>query len=562
MPNPRHRTLSGPNRRLCLGLTLLALAVPATAQISLDHSRHTRYWHDGPPFDLFGIAQAGDGNGYRVAVGHFNDRFQEGRADVAFADLESNPWTVSGVVHVVYNEDISPNPTFTQFVYDIVPDGGSGVGDREVNDVFGNAMAVGDFNGDGWQDLALGVPGEEVGGHPQAGAVLVRYGSITGLQLGTAVRLTQAGTVVETPEDFDRFGSALAATDHNNDGFDDLLVGVPDEDLGSVVDAGLVHVLFGQQTGGFVIGATPYSQGPCCSTQIGDTRETGDRFGEALAAGDFNHDGAGDVAIGIPLEDLVAGDGSPINQAGMVQVVYGFNGSNPRQPQTFTDFNDGTPTLPATGDQYGKTLLAVDLTFDSASELVIGTPEDDVFATSLQDAAGSVTILRGLPGGGGGLTPMNAQLLTQSSLGGIVDPSETGDRFGTALAAGDFNADGVLDLAIGAPDEDYFLLQLPLTDAGNVTLLFSTPVSGVTPTSPKQLLFAPADTATTDAAFGFALGAGDWNGDGHDDLAIGAPGNPLGATPLAGGLYAMLQVNVFSDGFESGGTNRWSATAP
>lgn len=373
-------------RELVVGVALaLWLSGSVAAQLS---PRHVRYWHDGPPFEILGIPAEGDGNGYRIAIGHFNDRFREGAADIAFADGENLPWERSGAVHVVYNENIDPQPTYTQFLHDIVPNGSSPIGDREVGDRFGRAIAVGDFNWDGWDDLAIGVPGETVDGHIEAGAVLVLYGGGTGLRTSVAQRFVQGPLYGETPEAMDHFGWALAATDFNADGIDDLLVGVPGEAYLGVAQAGIVQLLLGSASG-LVSGGSIFSQGPCCVPSVGDTREPGDRFGWSLAAGDFNSDGAGDVAIGVPYEDLEVLAGA-FQNAGMVHVVYGYNGANPRDPQTFTQFNDGTPALPGDHARYGEALLGADLTFDGDSELVIGAPGATVFTTGPQAHAGSV----------------------------------------------------------------------------------------------------------------------------------------------------------------------------
>ena len=143
-------------------------------------------------------------------------------------------------------------------------------GFTEPNDLFGNALASGDFNGDSYSDLAVGAPGQIAyegeflfnDSRDCAGAVIVIYGSASGLST-TAIEeqfWSQANSDVEgTAEgnegaECDNFGRPLAAGDFNNDGEDDLAVGVPLEDLADIndnvlIDAGAINVIYGSSGG-------------------------------------------------------------------------------------------------------------------------------------------------------------------------------------------------------------------------------------------------------------------------------------------------------------------------
>jgi hypothetical protein len=146
-----------------------------------------------------------------------------------------------------------------------------------------------DFNNDGAEDLAVGVPGETANGVQLAGVVNVLYGAAGGVT-GTGSQLfTQVGDIMEA---YDHFGRALAAGDFNHDGFADLAASAPHEDLGGARDAGAVSVLYGSTAGLSRTGGQLFTQN---SSGVPDSAEAYDGFGGALAA-----DGPGPSALDFP----------------------------------------------------------------------------------------------------------------------------------------------------------------------------------------------------------------------------------------------------------------------
>jgi hypothetical protein len=200
------------------------------------------------------------------------------------------------------------------------------IGAVEAFDSFGNSLASGDFNGDLRDDLAIGVPFEDLGSGNSQGAVSVIYGSATGLQAtGTGGPDDQfwsqdTNSVKDQAEAFDFFGLTVAGGNFNGDLRDDLAIGVPLEDLGTINSPGAVNVLYGSPTGLQATGTGGrddqfWTQD---SPNVQGVAEDGDRFGDALGTGDFDNDGNDDLAIGVPHEVI-----GSVFDAGSINVIYG-----------------------------------------------------------------------------------------------------------------------------------------------------------------------------------------------------------------------------------------------
>jgi hypothetical protein len=378
-----------------------------------------------------------------------------------------------------------------------------------------------DFDNDGFQDLAVGTPAETVGNVGFAGVVHVLYGTASGLSGAGSQLFTQdVAGIPSSVEIDDLFGGALVAGDFDGDGFQDLAVGAPGEDVGAVDAAGVVIVIYGSAGGLVAPGSQLFTQD---TPGIGSAAEAFDNFGGALATGDADEDGVTDLAVGAPFEDAGAVDG-----AGAVNVLFGSTGGlTASGSQLFTQDVAGIGSSAEQDDGFGGALAFGEFDADGAADLAIGVSGEAVGSVQF---AGAVNVLSGSPGG---LVAAGSQLFTQDSPG-IGSTAEDSDRFGASLATGDFDADGVADLAVGAPAESVGAV----VGAGAVNVLYG---SGAGLTGSGSQLFVQnsagiGSTSEETDLFGASLAAGDFDGDGPADLAVGVSQESVGSVEAAGAI--------------------------
>jgi disulfide bond formation protein DsbB len=450
----------------------------------------------------------------------------------------------AGVVHALYGSAGGLTATGSQLWSQESP----GIaGTAEAGDGLGSALAAGDFNADGRADLAVGVPSENAtaGMVFGTGVVHVLYGSAGGLTAaGSQLWSQDSPGVVGVAEAGDGFGSALAAGDFNADGHVDLAVGV----FGENQDRGVVHVLAGSPSGLTGTGNQLWSQG---SGGVAGIAEVGDSFGFALATGTINTGGHADLAIAAPSEDV----GSTLD-AGAVNVLYGSAGGlTAADDQQWFQDSPGVAGVSETQDFLGSALAAGDYNGDGLADLAAGAAGETLAVVA--EAAGAVNVLYG---SAGGLTAAGNQVWSQDSPG-VAGVTEPRDLFGSALVAGDFNADGRAELAIGVPGETLGDVPNPIAEAGVVHVLAGSP-GGLTGTGSQlwsQDSPGIADQAEGSDRLGSALAAGDFNADGPTDLAVGAPGENLNVGFASGVVHALPGSNA---GLTAAGSQLWSQDSP
>ncbi len=376
------------------------------------------------------------------------------------------------------------------------------------------AIAGGDVNGDGFQDLILGAEGANPGGRWNAGEVYVIFGR--GVTLPTPIVVSDsADVIVEGIDDHDFAGIGLASGDFDRDGYDDVLIGADLADPGGRWNAGEVYVVYGSSDlSGTVVVST------AAEVAILEGVDDFDQAGLSLVSGDVDGDGYDDVIIGVP-----GADPNGRAFAGEAYVIYGRNRLTGRHEiSTTTDvlILEGVDDF----DFAGRLVRSGDLDRDGYDDLAIGVQSADPDG---RNNAGEAYVLYGQ----NRLTGTH-QISTMAGIA-VLEGVDDGDQAGSGLAGGDVNGDGHQDLVIGALSAD----PGGRVDAGETYVLFGQ--------GPRLSGTIQISTAANVAIIE-GVDDNDWaavrvcrdaNNDHFADLVIGAPWADPGNRLNAGEVYVV-----------------------
>ncbi|MDX6644759.1 MAG: hypothetical protein QOK40_486 [Miltoncostaeaceae bacterium] len=395
-------------------------------------------------------------------------------------------------------------------------------------DMVGTTVAViGDQNGDGRPDLLIGVSQAGNNNQDTSGSVYVLYSAPAPAVVSLA-NLGGAGYRIDGANAFDQAGTSVAdAGDVNGDHIADILIGAPGvSELRN--GSGAVYVLFG----GPRTGTLNLAQLGTNGFVITGERNTDAAGASVASAGDLNGDGAPDFLVGAPGAGGMAKPG-----AGSVFAVFGPKPGDTTE-MDLAGLGDPTSNVQGfrvdgatAGDSVGSSVAPVgDQNGDGVPDLAIGMPSQ---VRNGRSNSGVVYVVFGSRQTSA--TPINLGRL--AAKGFEVDGASAADQLGATVAGiGDQNGDGRPDLLMGAPNAG----NNARAGSGSAYVLYSSAGSGVVDLASLGARGYRIDGATTGEGLGSGVAAvGDLNGDGRQDLLLGAPGTAANGRAASGSAYVL-----------------------
>lgn len=397
-----------------------------------------------------------------------------------------------------------------------------------------SVSAAGDVNGDGLGDVIIGAPGADPSGRTYAGISYVVFGRRAAIP--SAIQLSQlagsTGFRLTGVVSGDRSGTSVsAAGDVNGDGFGDVIVGAIEADPNGKLSAGSAYVVFGQAAR-FASAINLSSLNGSNGFRI-DGNAAGDILGGAVSsAGDVNGDGFDDVVVGATYADP-----NGLDRAGSAYVIFGKQGGFPAAIKV-SNLN-GTSGFRITGaTTYDLAGFAVsgagDVNGDGTDDLLVSAPNLD--SAGGTNAGGTYVVF-----GHASAFPatLNLSVINGTNgtrLDGVTAYNQSGR---SAAIAGDVNGDGFGDVVVGSVN----VSPGAVTFAGASYVVFGKKTGFSTPfllsSLDGDIGFRLDGEAQFDRSGRSVAGAGDVNGDGLDDVIIGANGADPAGRYSAGSTYVL-----------------------
>jgi hypothetical protein len=415
---------------------------------------------------------------------------------------------------------------------------------NSADDYLGTSVSnAGDVNGDGFDDFIIGAPGADPNNKERAGQSYVVFGAVVfDASLNPATLNGSNGFVLNGINAFDNSGITVSnAGDVNGDGFSDLIISTLSGSYYGQQLAGEKYVVFGTSRFGasFDLATLNGSNGFVLN---GIDNVVDSLYGSISSAGDINGDGFDDLIIG------ASGDSFEYREsAGKGYVVFGSSEFNPSiNLATLNGGNGFTINSIDVGDSLGSSVgSAGDVNGDGFDDLIIGASTAD--PNNIKNAGKSYVIF----GKASGFNPSINLATLNGSNGFTINGVDEGDSSGNSVSsAGDVNGDGIDDLIIGAKNATYNRRF----GAGESYVVFGT-TSGFS---------TSLDLTTLNGTNGFKINginnfdrsgnsvssAGDVNGDGFDDLIIGAKDAAANGQTYAGESYVVFGGARFGANFD------------